>query len=93
MIDIILGYPFFEGVNPDIDWPTGTLAQKVTLFNHDEWKQHMDKLETSWVYANTQKTTIAQQLAEKNVNKRANLAGTSPTKIPQSWKSVFQTSI
>ncbi len=35
--DIILGYPFFEAVNPDEDWPTGTLAQGVHLMEHKDW--------------------------------------------------------
>jgi hypothetical protein len=68
--NIILGYPFFEGANPDIDWPTGTLAQKVILFNHNKWMPHMSDLEADWVHANTRKTTIAQQLAKKTVDKK-----------------------
>jgi hypothetical protein len=29
--DIILGYPFFEAVNPLIDWPTGRMCRTITM--------------------------------------------------------------
>ena len=55
--NLILGYPFFEDINPRIDWPTGVMMKPVTLIPLDEA-----------AYAN--KTTIAQQLAEQATDKK-----------------------
>ncbi len=65
--DLILGYPFFEAINPQIDWPTGTTKETITLLSHDEWDKELPKLENiKWV----KKVMIAQQLAEKAVDKK-----------------------
>jgi hypothetical protein len=37
--DIILGYPFFEATNPQIDWPTGDVRKPISLSSHKESKQ------------------------------------------------------
>jgi hypothetical protein len=29
--DIILGYPFFEGANPQINWSTGSIKGNISL--------------------------------------------------------------
>jgi hypothetical protein len=53
--NLILGYPFFEAVNPRIDWPTGTIDTKVALFNFCKAtvaqqlaEQATDKVERPW---------------------------------------------
>ena len=60
--DLILGYPFFEAVNPKIDWPIGILMRQVTLFNHDEWAEKIpewDTMDTNWAHVHICKTTVA----------------------------------
>ncbi len=65
--NLILGYPFFEAINPQIDWPTSTTKETITLLSHDEWNRESPKLEKiEWA----KKMTIAQQLAEKAIDKR-----------------------
>ena len=65
--NLIFGYPFFEAINPQIDWPTGTTKEAITLFSHDQWDKKSPILENvSWA----RKVTIAQQLAEKAIDKR-----------------------
>jgi hypothetical protein len=56
---ILLGYPFLEAVDPQINWRSGKLYGAVTLKGvHRE-----DMLKIS-------KTTVAQQLAEAATNKK-----------------------
>ncbi len=60
--DIILGYPFFEGTNPDIDWTKGTMKGTVEL-------KGMTK-DSCWIKTLLGKTTVAQQLAEVATEKK-----------------------
>ena len=60
--DIILGYPFFEGANPDIDWTNGTMKGTVELKGMTE--------DSSWIKTLLGKTTVAQQLAEVATEKK-----------------------
>ena len=65
--DLILGYPFFEVINPWIDWQTGVTEETITLLSHDEWGRGSPGLEeVGWA----KKVTIAQQLAEKAMDKK-----------------------
>ena len=57
--EILLGYPFLEAVNPEINWWSGKLYRPVTL----KGTLKTDALKVA-------KTTIAQQLAEAVTNKR-----------------------
>ena len=38
--DFILGYPFFEAANPDINWKTGQISDMTTISTEDtkQWK-------------------------------------------------------
>jgi hypothetical protein len=66
--DIILGYPFFEAANPLIDWPVGRMRGMVTATK----VQPSNKSPLSWIrriILTLRKTTIAQQLAKKALNK------------------------
>jgi len=60
--DIILGYPFFEGTNPNIDWAKGTMDRTVELRGMIE--------DSSWIKTLLGKTTVAQQLAEAATKKK-----------------------
>ena len=60
--DVILGYPFFEGTNPDIDWTNRTLRGTVELKGMTE--------DSSWIKTLLGKTTVAQQLAEAATEKK-----------------------
>jgi len=60
--DIILGYPFFEGTNPNIDWTKGTIDGMVEL-------KGMIK-DSSWIKTLLGKTMVAQQLAEAATEKK-----------------------
>ena len=65
--NLILGYPFFEAINPQIDWPTSTTKETITLLSHDKWERGPPKLENvEWA----KKVMIAQQLAEKAMDKK-----------------------
>ncbi len=65
--NLILGYPFFEAINPQINWPTGTTKETITLLSHNKWDKESPKLEKiEWA----KKVTIAQQLAEKATDKK-----------------------
>jgi hypothetical protein len=57
--EILLGYPFLEAVNPQINWRSGKLYGTVTL----KGTHKGDTLKIA-------KTTIAQQLAEAATNKK-----------------------
>jgi hypothetical protein len=57
--EILLGYPFLEAVNPQINWQSGKLYGAVTL-------KGMHKGDTLKIA----KTTVAQQLAEAATNKK-----------------------
>ena len=43
--DVILGYPFLEDFDPQINWQTGSLEEGVTISsnNADEWKPQTKK--------------------------------------------------
>ena len=57
--EILLGYPFLEAVNPQINWQSGKRYEAVTLKGtHKE-----DALKIA-------KTTVAQQLAEAATDKK-----------------------
>jgi len=60
--DIILGYPFFEGTNPDINWANGTMEGTVELKGTTE--------DSLWIKTLLGKTTVAQQLAEAATEKK-----------------------
>jgi Reverse transcriptase (RNA-dependent DNA polymerase)/RNase H-like domain found in reverse transcriptase len=64
--DIILGYPFFEATNPQIDWPTGDIRKPISLSSHKESKQE------GIAQANNiaRKVTVAQQLAKQATDKK-----------------------
>ena len=65
--NLILGYPFFKAINPQIDWPMGVTKETITLFSHDKWTKGMLKLEcVSWA----RKTIKVQQLAEEAMDKK-----------------------
>ncbi len=54
--NIILGYPFFEGTNPNINW-TNRIMKGMTE-------------DSSWIKTLLGKTTVAQQLAEVATEKK-----------------------
>ncbi len=60
--DIILGYLFFKGANPNIDWTNGTMKGTVEL-------KGMTK-DSSWIKTLLGKTMVAQQLAEAATEKK-----------------------
>jgi len=60
--DIILGYPFFKGTNPNINWTKGTMEGIVELKGTTE--------NSSWIKTLLRKTTVAQQLAEVATEKK-----------------------
>ncbi len=60
--DIILGYPFFEGTNPDINWTNGTMEGTVELKGMTE--------DGCWIKTLLGKTMVAQQLAEVATKKK-----------------------
>jgi hypothetical protein len=69
--DFILGYPFFEATNPNIDWSTGTLNRPVGLFDQKAWaKLHGGWCKATQILGQIRKTTIAQQLAEQATDKK-----------------------
>jgi len=57
--EILLGYPFLEAVNPQINWRSGKLYGAVTL----KGTHKGDALKIA-------KTTVAQQLAEAAIDKK-----------------------
>jgi hypothetical protein len=57
--EILLGYPFLEAVNPQINWRSGKLYGAVTL--KGTHKGYVLKIA---------KTTVAQQLAEAATDKK-----------------------
>jgi hypothetical protein len=57
--EILLGYPFLEAVNTQINWRSGKLYSAVTL-----------KGTHKRVVLKIAKTTVAQQLAEAASNKK-----------------------
>jgi len=57
--EILLGYPFLEAVNPEINWQSGKLYRAVTL----KGTLKTDALKVA-------KTTIAQQLTKAATDKR-----------------------
>jgi len=57
--EILLGYPFLEVVNPQINWRSGKLYSAVTL----KGTYKGDALKIA-------KTTVAQQLAEAATDKK-----------------------
>ena len=57
--EILLGYPFLEAINPEINWQSRKLYGAVTL----KGTLKTDALKVA-------KTTIAQQLAEATTDKR-----------------------
>jgi len=57
--EILLGYPFLEAVNPEINWRSGKLYGAVTL----KGTLKADALKVA-------KTTVTQQLAEATTDKR-----------------------
>jgi hypothetical protein len=57
--EILLGYPFLEAVNPQINWRSGKLYGTVTL----KGMHKGDMLKIA-------KTTVAQQLAEAATDKK-----------------------
>jgi NADH:ubiquinone oxidoreductase subunit len=66
--DIILGYPFFEAANLLINWPVGRMRRTVIATE----VQPPNKGPSSWIcwiIMTLRKTTVAQQLAEKALNK------------------------
>ena len=34
--DLILGYPFFESANPQIDWANKTIIEEIKMYGHAE---------------------------------------------------------
>ena len=65
--DLVLGYPFFEAVNPQINWKTGTTKETITLLSHNKWDKESPRLEkVEWA----KKVTVVQQLAEKATDKK-----------------------
>jgi hypothetical protein len=71
--DLILGYPFFEAMNPSIDWPTGVVMRPIALFNHEEWVKLVpgwENKDAAWAHNQIRKTTTAQILAEQAIDKK-----------------------
>jgi Reverse transcriptase (RNA-dependent DNA polymerase)/gag-polyprotein putative aspartyl protease len=64
--NIILGYPFFEATNPQIDWPIGVVGKPISLSSHKTLRQE-DVTRTS---NPARKVTVTQQLAEQATNKK-----------------------
>src|SRR6266852_9601813 len=69
--NLILGYPFFEAANPHIHWASGTLEGSVILSSYDDWEELPEGDKGTWLHARIAKTMVAQQLAEKVVDKKA----------------------
>ena len=80
--DIILGYPFFEAANPDIDWAAGTLKGEVILSSYEDWEELPEEDKGTWFHARIAKTTVAQQLAEKATDKKER---TWQEQVPQKY--------
>jgi len=57
--DILLGYPFLEAVNPEINWRSGKIYGVVTL--KETLKANAQKIT---------RATMAQQLAEAATDKK-----------------------
>ena len=70
--NLILGYPFFESANYQIDWDNGILKGNVVLSDWDDWTQvPVNKGDDEmWTHTQIAKTTVAQQLAEEATEKR-----------------------
>ena len=70
--DVILGYPFFESTNPQINWSKGLLQGNIILSDWDDWIQNLPKKEgdETWTHSLIAKTTVAQQLAEEATDKK-----------------------
>jgi len=60
--DIILGYPFFKGTKPNINWTKGTMDRMVKLKGMVE--------DSSRIKTLLGKTTVVQQLAEAATEKK-----------------------
>ena len=58
--DLILGYPFFESANPQIDWTNGVLKENVVLSDWDDWMRIPVNKEDDETWAHTQiaRTTV-----------------------------------
>jgi hypothetical protein len=76
--DIILGYPFFEGANPQINWSAGSIKGNISLKGMatlDEWVAwatmfpKWEEGDQIWLRMTIRKTMVAQQLAEKATDK------------------------
>ena len=67
--DLILGYPFFEDVDPLVDWRTGTLDEEVHLHEYGDWEDLEDTRTRIAAQPKIAKTTVAQQLAEQATDK------------------------
>ncbi len=43
--DIILKYPFFKAINPQINWPISITKETIILLSHNKWDGKTEKLE------------------------------------------------
>jgi hypothetical protein len=65
---LILGYPFFEAGNLNINWTNGTIDQNVVLSALEEWEELPDD---TMFHPRIAKVTMAQQLAEQAADQKA----------------------
>jgi len=65
--NLILGYPFFEAGNPNINWTDGTIDQNVTLSALEEWEELPENM---LFHPRIAKVTMAQQLAEQAADQK-----------------------
>jgi hypothetical protein len=72
--NIILGFPFFEGNNPFIDWQEGHTHGDVTMTTLDELRNNIPEWEEGdelmEMPTALKKTTMAQQFAEQATDKK-----------------------
>jgi hypothetical protein len=77
--DIILGYPFFEGANPQIDWSIESIKGNIllkgmaTLDEQIAWTTMFLEWEEGdqiWLRMTIRKTMVAQQLVKKAMDKQ-----------------------
>ena len=54
--NIILGYPFFEAANPQVNWVDGNIKEEITISTYDDWEQLAEEDKGTWFHATIAKS-------------------------------------
>jgi hypothetical protein len=100
--NIILGYPFFEEANPQINWSVGSIKGNISLKGiailnervawatiFPEWEEG-DQI---WLRMTIRKTTVVQQLVERAIDKRKKTWQELVPKCYYNFRKVFSEAV